>query len=85
MRRQLTPVFRAASHQHIASIEQIVTSWHLRPGRGYRRARSVGGGHNYVNIFEYRLSSEGRSEAGDRKAMAQDCARSCSGRTRTRT
>eukprot|EP00964_Phaeocystis_antarctica_P011677 scaffold6453_cov61-Phaeocystis_antarctica.AAC.3 len=31
-----------------------------------------------VNI---RLRSEGRSEAGDRRAMAQDCTRSCSGRT----
>eukprot|EP00964_Phaeocystis_antarctica_P117353 scaffold81177_cov33-Phaeocystis_antarctica.AAC.1 len=30
---------------------------------------------------EFRLSSEGFSEAGDRSAMAHDCARSCSGRT----
>ena len=28
-----------------------------------------------------RLRSEGRSEAGGRRAMAQDCTRSCSGRT----
>eukprot|EP00964_Phaeocystis_antarctica_P029933 scaffold16872_cov24-Phaeocystis_antarctica.AAC.1 len=32
-----------------------------------------------------RLRSEGCSEAGDRRAMAQDCARSRSGRTGTRT
>eukprot|EP00964_Phaeocystis_antarctica_P127831 scaffold91542_cov54-Phaeocystis_antarctica.AAC.1 len=31
------------------------------------------------------LRSEGRAEAGDWRAMAQDCTRSCSGRTGTRT
>eukprot|EP00964_Phaeocystis_antarctica_P015378 scaffold8505_cov57-Phaeocystis_antarctica.AAC.2 len=34
-------------------------------------------GEYLVNIAQ----GEGRSEAGDRRALAQDCARSCSGRT----
>ena len=33
----------------------------------------------------HRFSPEDRSEAGDRRAIAQDCTRSCSGRTRNRT
>ena len=36
-------------------------------------------------IGQYSFRSEDRSEAGDRRAMAQDCTRSCSGRTGTRT
>eukprot|EP00964_Phaeocystis_antarctica_P095347 scaffold61821_cov97-Phaeocystis_antarctica.AAC.1 len=34
-----------------------------------------------VRSCAYHLNSEGRSEPGDRRAMAQNCARSCSGRT----
>ena len=62
------------------SSEELV--YHERPSSEAEERWHAGIGEYLVNIV---LRSEDRSEAGDRRAMAQDCARSCSGRTRTRT
>ena len=52
--------------------------------RRHARTADGGWGTRVTLSVDYRLRSRDRAEAGGRRAMAQDCAGSCSGRTRSR-